>query len=349
MLGTVPTPATSSVAQPLLLSDPFPASNAVTSNTLNGADRKQHYPRNYQWSFGIQRQLTNDMVAEITYLGSTGNHLRTTQNINQPSPGPGTPAQLNARRPYPLYGSISFYKWDGISRYHSMQSRLQQRYSHGLSFLGSYTYSHSIDDTNSPSDNYNRRTAWGSSAFDVRHRLALSPVVELPFGKGKSYATTGAISKIVGGWQVSPLFQWQTGVPLTVTLTGNYSNSGGATDRPDVISDPNQNAPRTPQKWFNTAAFVLRPANGAPGATYSFGNAGIGIIKSPGLQNLDVSVVRTFQAREWMKLQFRAEVFNALNHRNWGYPNTQADNAQFGTISSALDPRQSQFALKIIF
>ncbi|MBI4472249.1 MAG: carboxypeptidase regulatory-like domain-containing protein [Acidobacteria bacterium] len=340
---------TSSLTQPILLSDPFPASNAVTSNTLTGVDRKQRYPRSYQWSLGVQRQLTNDMLFEITYLGKAGNHLRVTDEINQPAPGPGTPAQVNARRPYRGYGSISFYGWSGSSRYHSMQARLQQQYRNGLSFLASYTYSHSIDNTGSPTNAYDRRTARGPSNFDIRHRLALSPVYELPFGMGKPLFTTGMASKIFGGWQISPLFQWQTGVPLTPVLSGNFSNTGGTTDRPDVTSDPNKDAPRTPEKWFNTAAFLLRPASGAAGATYSFGNAGVGIITSPGMTNLDVSIVRTFQARERVKVQFRAEIFNALNHTNFGYPNVTANDPQFGTISTALPPRQSQFALKITF
>lgn len=339
----------SSVSQPILLSDPFPSSNAATSKTLTGIDRNTRYPRSYQWSLGGQRQLTNDMVFEATYLGKAGNHIRVTDNINQPRPGPGTPAEVNARRPYPLYGTINFYTWGGNSRYHALQTRLQQHYSHGLSFLASYTYSHSTDNTGNPTNAYDRRTASGSSAFDIRHRAALSPVHELPFGSGRRFLTTGVMSQVVGGWQLSPLFQWQTGAPLTSTLTGNYSNTGGTTDRPDVISNPNENAPKTPQKWFNTSAFTLRPASGRPGAAYSFGNAGVGIIKSPALFNVDLAIVRTFKATERMQLQFRAELFNALNHTNFGYPNVVADDPQFGTINSALAARQSQFALKIVF
>jgi len=346
---TITNTYTSSLAQPISLSNPFPASNAVTSNTLSGIDPNQRNPRIYEWSLGVQRQLTNDMMAEVTYLGSAGNHLRFTQDINRAAPGSGSPAQVNARRPYPQYGAISMYKWDGNSRYNSMQARLQQRYSHGLSFLTSYTFSHSIDDINSRTNQFDARTGRGPSSFDVRHRIAFSPVYELPFGPGKSFATAGVISKIAEGWQVSPLLQWQTGNALTPVFTGNYSNSGGTQDRPDVIGDPNANAPQTAKKWFNTSVFPSRVPNGFPGATYSYGDAGVGIIKTPGFTNLDISLVRTFQARESMKIQFRAELFNALNHTNFGYPNVQADNAQFGTISTALDPRQSQFALKIIF
>src|SRR5262245_59125147 len=192
------------------------------------------------------------MVDEVTYLSSAGNQLRFTQNINQAPPGPGAPAQVNARRPYPAYGSISMYKWDGSSRYNSMQARLQQRYSHGLSFLASYTYSHSIDDVNSRTNAFDPSAARGSSSFDIRQRMALSPVYKLPFVSVKLYLTTGDISKVLAGWQLSPLFQWQTGNPLTPSLSGNYSNSGGTTDRPDVVGDPNSNAPHTQQKWFNT-------------------------------------------------------------------------------------------------
>src|SRR5207249_8087340 len=120
---------------------------------------------------------------------------------------------------------------------------------------------------------------------------------------------------------LSPLFQWQTGNPLTATLSGNYSNSGGTRDRPDLVGNPNANAPHTAQKWFDTSAFVLRPANGAAGATYSFGNEGVGVIRAPGLVQTDISVVRNFQVREKIKAQFRVELFNVFNHTNFGYPN----------------------------
>src|SRR5437763_14232178 len=104
-----------------------------------------------------------------------------------------------------------------------MQTKLHQRYSHGLPFLASYTYSHSIDDINNRTNAYDPRTGKGSSTFDLRHRLAFSPVWELPFGAGKDFLTTGVMSKLAGGWQLSPLIQWQTGNPLTPTLSGNYS------------------------------------------------------------------------------------------------------------------------------
>ena len=133
-------------------------------------------------------------------------------------------------------------------------------------------------------------------------------------------------------------------------MSGNYSNSGGTTDRPDVIGDPNANAPHSPQQWFDVNAFVrARPANGAAGATYSFGNEGVGVIQSPGLVNIDVNIARNFRITERFEAQVRAEFYNLLNHPNLGYPNLVADTAAFGTISTALTPRVSQFAVKLKF
>jgi len=346
---TVNNTYTSSVAQPITLLNPFPASNAVTSNTMSGLDVNYKSQRIYEWSLGIQRQLTNDMLMDVTYFGTIGNHLQMTQNLNQPAPGPGTPAQVNARRPLPQYGTVNYSEFGGVSHYHSLVGKVTKRMGYGLSFLASYTLSKSIDDLNGATNQLDFRTARGPSSFDTRHRFVISPVYELPFGKGKPYVNQGFAARLAGGWQLSPLVQWQTGQPLTATYSGNYSNSGGTRDRPNVTGDPNANAPHTPDQWFDTSVFPLRAANGATGATYSLGNEGIGVIRSPGLVQMDVSVVRNFQIRERFRLQFRAEFFNLFNHANFQFPNLSADTSAFGKITGALDPRQSQFALKATF
>ena len=340
---------TASVAQPLLLSNPFPSTNAVVSSNQGGADPNFRNARVYEWSLGIQRQLTNDMVAEAIYMGSAGNHLQITQNINQPAPGPGTPAQVNARRPYAQYGTINYYEFDGNSRFNSLQASLKKRYGYGLSFLAAWTFSKSVDDLGPYTNNFNFTTGRGLSTFDVRNRIVFSPVYELPFGKGKPFLGQGMWAPILGGWQLSSLVQWQTGNPLTATLSGNFSNTGGTTDRPNLTGDPNANAPHTPQQWFNTAVFQIPIASGQPGAPYSFGNEGRDVIESPGLVNVDLSIVRTFQAREWLKVEFRIEFFDAFNHPNFNFPGLVANTTSFGLISGALDPRLSQFAMKLIF
>jgi hypothetical protein len=350
---------TSSLTAPVLLTNPFPGggTNATTTNSLNGAEQNFKNAVTYQWSLGVQREVAKDMIAEATYFGYQASHQQGTHDINQPAPGPGTPAQVNARRPYPLYGAINMYQWDRNASFHSLQTKLQKRYGYGLSFLATYMWSHEIDDQGTPTNQSDFRTTRGSGSIDTRHRFVISPVYELPFGKGKPYLTHGVVAAIVGGWQIAPLIQWQTGNPLTATLTGNFSNtqaSSSTADRPDLIGDPNANAPHTPQEWFNVAAFApTRAASGAAGATYSFGNEGKGVIVSPGLVNMDVSIVRTFSIKERVRIQLRGEFFNALNHTNFNFPTAASLNANtpstFGTITSAQDPRQIQVALKVSF
>ena len=150
----------------------------------------------------MQRQLTKDMMVDVTYFGSSGNHLQMTHNLNQPAPGAGTPAQVNARRPYPAFGTTNYSEWGGVSHYHSMAAKLQKQYGYGLSFLASYTLAKSIDDLNGPTDQHDFRTARGPSSFDTPQRLVISSVYELPFGPGKTHATQGVVGAIVGGWRI---------------------------------------------------------------------------------------------------------------------------------------------------
>jgi len=357
---TVTNTYTSSIAQPLLLSNPYPASGAVTSLSITGIDPNYRNPRVYEWSFGVQRQISKDMTAEIAYFGSSGNHLQLNQNINQAPPGPGTPAQVNARRPYPQWGTITWYGFNGNSHYQSLQAKLNKRLAYGLSYLAAFTWGKSIDDVagaagaNLASNQYDNMTGRGLSTFDVRYRFVISPVYELPFGKGKRWLNSGIGEKIAGGWQISSLFQAQTGTPLTAVLSGTYSNIGSSgADRPNLLSNPNDNAPRTPSEWFNTAAFQIPIANGKPGALYQFGNEGRGSIEGPGLVTVDISLVRAFSFKERIKLQVRFESFDALNHPIFSLPNLTADGSTFGTITSTIATgtpgRQNQAALKLIF
>ncbi|HLH37692.1 MAG TPA: carboxypeptidase regulatory-like domain-containing protein [Bryobacteraceae bacterium] len=354
---------TSSIAAPITLLNPFPAaSQTVTAISLTGVDPNFKNPRVYEWSMGVQRQLTHDMVFETDYFGSAGNHLQVTQNINQPPPGPGTAQQVQARRPYPAWGTINWYQFDGNSHYESLQAKLNKHYAYGLSFLASFTWGKSIDDAapnggNAYSNQYDFRTGRGLSTFDVRYRFVISPVWELPFGKGKYWLTDGVASKIAGGWQLAALLQTQTGTPLTATLSGNYSNTAetsSSIQRPNVVAGCNpNNGPKTPAQFFNTACFQAPVAANLPGATYTFGDEGRDVIIAPGLTTLDLSLVRNFNVKEKAKLQFRFESFDSLNHPVFNTPNVIRDSSAFGTINSTIafgtPARQNQAALRLIF
>ncbi|HUA85556.1 MAG TPA: TonB-dependent receptor [Bryobacteraceae bacterium] len=356
----------SSFTNPLSLSNPFPVGGGVvTSLSLTGADPNFKNPRVYEWSFGIQRQLTKDMLFEIDYFGNDSNHLQMEQNINQPLPGAGTSQAVQARRPYPSYngyplGAITWIQWSANGHYQSMTAQLNKHYGYGLSFLTSFTYGKSIDDFgsnggNAASNQYDYRgTGYGLSPFDVRYRFVASPVWELPFGKGKYWLTGGVPAALAGGWQLSFEFQVQSGTPLTPTLSGNYTNTADTLDRPNVVAGCNPNSgPKTPHQFFDTGCFVLPPVANAANNPYTWGDAGRDTIIGPGLVNLDTALVRTFSVRERVKIQFRAESFDTLNHPIFNTPSTTADSSAFGTIASTIafgtPARQNQFALRLLF
>ena len=354
---TVNNTYTSSKTAPVVLANAFPTSGAVTSNALNGANPNFKNPRTFLWSLAVQREITQNLLVSLSYDGNDGGDQYGTQNINQPAPGPGTPAQVQARRPYPNFGTISYVQWNFQSHFNSATLKVTQRYSHGLQFLGSYIFSHATDDQGTATDAYDLGTAEGASNFDVRSRIVGSVVWDIPYGAGREFGKTGPLSAILGDWEISPLFQWQTGIPLTATLSGNYSNSGGTTDRPNVIGNPNSGAPHTIHEFFNTSVFQIPPANGQAGATDTFGDEGRNIIRGPRFTDLDLNLSRTFPVWETLQGQLRCDFFDLANHPNWGLPGLVANTSTFGTIASTVtgnnesggNERILQLSLKLAF
>jgi hypothetical protein len=342
---------TSTLARPLVgLATSFPAANAGTSSSPFGIAQNFGTATINEWSFNIQRELVPSLVLDVTYFGSKGTHLPLPRNINQPRPS--GQAGVTLARPYAGFANISFAESVGNSVYNSLQTKIQKRYSSGLSLLSTFTWGRSIDDGNglatstsasssTPQDALNRAAERARSDFDIKYRFVFSPVYELPFGKGKPFLSQGLLSRVAGGWQISGLFSAQTGSPLTASYSGNVSGTLNNQDRPNVVGDPNS-GPKTPQQWFNVAAF----ATPAPG---TFGNAGRNIINGPGMVNLDVSVVRTFKFAERFGVQLRAQAYNTLNHPNFNFPSAVMDSAARGTITSASDPRTLEAALRIVF
>jgi len=217
----------------------------------------------------------------------------------------------------------------------------------------SYTFSKLLDMGGINSDNdigtalprnpLNPNAEYGRSYFDSRHRFVSSFVWRLPVGRGQALGRQWpvALDQVLGGWQVNGILTSQTGLPVTPLLSFDNSNTGLGQDQPDCIANPN-NGPRTTGQWFNTSAFALP-------VRYSYGNCGRNIITGPGITNLDFSAFKIFRLRENANLQFRSEFFNLLNHPSFNQPGTTFGTPSFGVISSALDPRIIQFALKLTF
>lgn len=329
----------------------FTTRDILTSNSIgtvggNNMDHDYRIEYNEAWTLSFQRLLAKSFLVEAAYLGSrtVGADSSTVRNVPTPGPGP-----IAARRPIPSLSQFNSIRWDGWSTYHALTLRAEKRFSQGITFTANYTWSKSIDDasdpgattfeTNLPQDVRDLPSEKALSSFDHRHRFVASWVYELPFGKGSS----GAKTMVLGGWQLSGIFTTQTGAPLTVNLGVDQANIGaGPAQRPNVLRDPNLDEGRTPERWFDTSAFVLP-------AQFTFGNAGRNIVFAPGYNDVDFAVQKQIGLRENLRLKFRAEAFNLLNHPNLDEPNRIAFTSNFGRIFSAEPSRQIQLSLKLEF
>lgn len=342
---------------PLSLSDPFPAFFPVQlPRSAFAFQRDLRTPYVQHWNVSLQQQLGRSRVLEVAYVASKGSKLITARDINQPRP---SAAAFNPR-PVPQFDDITFEESSANSSYNSLQVRLEQRLDFGLSLLSSYTWAKSIDnassffssagDPNFPQDSFNTRAERGRSNFDVRHRFSLSYSYDLPFGRGRSLlANDGWLSTVLTGWQTYGIVTLQSGRPFTVALLSEIDNSNtgrsslgfGANDRPELVGNPNLSH-RTPDQWFNTAAFAFSPRG-------TFGSAGRNILDGPGFQNVSASLVKNTKLREGLDLQFRTEAFNLFNHPNFDLPDNFLGSPTFGRILSAQSPRHIQFGLKLLF
>ena len=342
---------------PLMLHDPYPAEFPFPSPPSALAyQRDLRSPYVQHWNFNIQQQIGRNRVAEIGYVGSKGTKQLSARDINQPAPSPMMPNL----RPNPFFADINQQESRSNSNYHALQARFQQYVTNGLSLLASYTWAKSIDDTSSffssagdanfPQNSYNMGAERGLSNFDVRHRMTVSYSWDLPFGRGKRWLSNGgAAAAVFGGWQTFGIWTIQNGRPFTVALVSDLDNSNtgrsilgfGANDRPNAVGDPKLSE-RTPDRWFNTEAFEMPPFG-------SFGNSGRNILEGPNVRNINISLLRDFQMREGLSLQFRAETFNLFNRTNFDLPDIFLGSPTFGRISSAGSPRRIQFGLKLLF
>lgn len=318
--------------------------SAPPSGTIGGSGLNYDYRSEFadSWSLNLQRLLGSDWVVQAGYFGShvSGADNSTFQNVPQPGPGP-----IDARRPNPLLSAFKMIRWDGYSIYHSGTVKIEKRLSRGLTVGANYTWSKSIDDasdvgttfseSNIPQDVRTVRAERALSSFDHRHRVAFSYSYKLPFEHA---------GKILTGWTVTGLGSFQSGAPFTVILPIDNANIGtGPAQRPNLLRDPNANAPHIAERWFDTAAFQMP-------AQFTFGSAGRNVVFGAGESNVDVSLMKDTALKEARRLQFRAEVFNLFNHTNFAdAPGRTAFTPAFGRYTAAENPRQIQFALKLLF
>ncbi|HUQ92369.1 MAG TPA: TonB-dependent receptor, partial [Bryobacteraceae bacterium] len=304
-------------------------------------------------NFGLERQLTSNMMVRAMYVGTIGQHLELGRELNAAVYAPGaTTGNINARRPYPGIGSIRNVESAGRSWYHSMQLSATQRFARGISFQANYTFSKSIDDTSiliSPAntsgpDPNNRRLNRGLSDFDATHTLVASGIWELPPATKTGPAL---LRHIVNGWQLNPIVTLQSGVPFTPFDSRDLALSGvgnGVRLMSNGDMELPTSRPRGEQiaRYFNTTAFFLPPAG-------TYGVTGRNILRGPGEANVDFSVFKSFPIRETVRLQFRSEFFNLFNRPGFGNPVATFNSPNFGQITTAGPGRVLQFGLRLTY
>lgn len=244
-----------------------------------------------------------------------------------------------------------------FSNYHSLQVRAEKRLSAGLAFIAAWTWSKAISDAtgfsgggsfdtgNRIQNIFNKKADKGLASFDHRNRVSYAVVYELPFGPNKAFLNGGPVAwqKLVGGWALDGIYTFQSGLPLTVKYNGDVFSSGTDNARPDLICNPNlARGEQTLNRFFKTDCFQRQ-------SPIRFGTAGRATVTGPIINNVDFAVMKNTRIGEKLNTQFRAEFFNAANHPQWNPPNRFIDQASFGVISGARDPRIIQFGLKLIF
>ncbi len=338
-------------------------------------DPNQRSPYVQQYNFGIQREVIKDLVLDVSYMGNRGLKMPSFRNLNpitysfnsQGAPVTG----LRELDSLGLRGDIQILENLGISNYNSLQAKIERRFSQGFTLLASYTYGKALTDSvdhlstsgagngtdvgafKEPQDGKHRRLEYGPTEFDVTQRFVLSGVWRLPFGRdqhfGKSWPR--AADAVLGGWQFSPIFTMQTGLPLTIIQSDAVNIGGERRSRPNRIANgtlpENQ---RSVDRWFDTSAFVA--TRSSPGVGFVpnqlYGNSGVGVLRAPGQVNMDFNLAKDIKVTEKISLQFRTEIFNAFNHPTFGVPGVQIGGG-FGQIVSASDARIVQFGLKLLF
>jgi hypothetical protein len=367
------------------LQDGIPASltspNAINQTTIahqyEEANQKTGYVQ--QFNLTVERELMRDLVLDVAFVGNRGIHLPTFRDVNQ------NPVTFNATSGAPIVGAkplaqygfnsqIEYMEFQGYSNYNSLQTRLEKRFSQGLSALVSFTYgktlANAIDQLASggdattyqgakrgPQNGYDRRSEYGPADFDITYRLNVSAVWQLPFGRGRRFgASHGPFTNLLlGGWDFSPIVTAESGLPLTIVQPQLLNLGSNRVSRPNRVPNTSGTLPagqRSAYQWFNVNDFVqLQTTPGVAGFVpfQSFGNSGVGILRAANLVTVDFSLAKEFSLTERQTLQFRSEFFNSMNHVNLGIPNITMGPG-FGQITTTATPaRQIQFALKYRF
>jgi hypothetical protein len=346
----------------------FPAGfGAIGVQSFNAIDPHLRNPYIQQWNLTLEQEVLN-MGLRISYIGTYNRQLVWVQNVNQPVPGVQT-FNDNLRR-FPALRDILLRQNGGIQNYNSLHVVAERKMQSGLYYQLGWTWASNLTDTpgdsesgSQPQNAYGRSLEYGNVTYSPRHRLAGMVLYELPFGRGKQFLTSlnGVANWLIGGWTISSILISQTGQFFSPSFNGfDVSNTNlTGNQRPDRVGNGNLPASqRSISRWFDNTAFVVpgdTNGDGRPDVNVGrFGNSAPNILEGPGFLNFDAGLYKSFQITERFRAQLEGTFTNALNHPNYGLPNTNIRSSSVGLITSlytsyAGGPRSGQVGLRVEF
>jgi len=310
------------------------------------------------WTFSVQQTLPANLLGAVSYLGNKGTDILTTTYVNLAIP----PANVV---PYPQFGVVSWRGDVGNSTFHALQFNIRRVFQNGLLLSSNYMWSHSINDgsigggdSDVPQNSFCRACDKASSDFDVRHLFNLSTVYQLPFGAGKRFLSAPGVRRaVLGNWEVSAIGTAQTGLPVNITIDRKNSDVPGlfsvnGAERPNYVAGVSltPSGGSTPNYWINPLAF-------ATPASQTFGNLGRNAFRAPGISQLDLGLSKYVTITERWSFRFRADLFNVLNRAQYGAPNANLSQSNFGVITTTVSsyatgrgtPSELQLSGKFMF
>jgi len=329
---------------------PGPDATFVLPTALQVTHQRVRPPLLTTWNLTLERQVGASWVVRGAYVGNKGTHIITQfqsgRELNAAIFGPGaTVANIQARRPYQSFTTISSSQGGHNSHYHSIQLTVERQFSRGFSILANYTLAKTMDD-HGWTNPFNRRFDYARSNDDLPHNFNFSGLWQVP----KVSLSSSVADRILNGWQLGSIVSWRSGFPFSIRSGVDNAVSGVNRDRADFIgTDINaaQLGSGRPHselitQFFDTSVW-------ARNALGTFGNSGRNILQGPRAFTMNLSVLKGIPITERFHLQFRGEFFNSLNNVNFSAPGATLGTAAFGRITSAEDPRILQFGLKLMF
>ena len=352
---------------PAGLVEPASFSTALTRTNYTPADYRSSQVQSYH--FTVQRELGKNLVLDVAYVGNRSKGLMILGDYNQARPNAiGENSSIFSRRPISGFDFIQISYGGGVADYNSLQAKIEKRYANGLYLLNSFTWSKAIDNAgghletfngdNSRINYRNLASEKGQGSYNQPLNNTTSFVYELPYGKGRRFGSSanGFVDAVLGGWRLSGINIAQSGQAVNISYgpPSLFQVSGAPTYRPNYLGGDIYAPERTAQRYLNPAAVIAPNVQNPNDPTQPFGTLGRNVGRSESIYQFDGGLHKAFSLPvEGMKLEFRAEFFNLFNTTNWGAPNSNVTNSNYGTITSyayqAIPARQIQFALRLAF